>query len=130
MCLHRSHDSLNATGRCYLDAHAVVVACKLRQRLTRRLLHGLLVAKCAHGLDERGGIALRFEGLEPRDSGTCLGSRLSNAPTSESESQCVCAHGLVSTVASDTWFSLDACPSPLRSVCVLGLVYLVSTFSI
>jgi hypothetical protein len=34
--------------------------------------------------------------------------------------QCVCAHGLVSTVPSDTWFSLDAC-----------LVYIVvSAFSL
>ena len=26
------------------------------------------------------------------------------------------AHGLVSTVPADTWFSLDGCPSPLRSL--------------
>jgi hypothetical protein len=32
--------------------------------------------------------------------------------------QCVRAHGLVSTVPSDTWFSLDACSSPLRSLCI------------
>jgi hypothetical protein len=32
--------------------------------------------------------------------------------------QCVRAHGLVSTVTSDTWFSSDACPSPLRRLCV------------
>ncbi len=74
--LHRSHDGADATGRCDLDPHAVVVVCEVRQRLTRRLLYGLLVAMSEQGVDEGGGIGLRLEGLEPRDSGPCLGSRL------------------------------------------------------
>jgi hypothetical protein len=68
---------LEGDNRCNLDPHAVVVAwLEVLQRLTRRLLHGLLVGTCQHGLDEGGGIALRLEGLEQRDSGTCFGSRL------------------------------------------------------
>jgi hypothetical protein len=54
----------------------VLISSHDRQRLTRRLLNGLLVAVRAHGVDKGGGIALRLEGVEPRDSGTCLGSRL------------------------------------------------------